>query len=115
MNRIEIDINAGGRGTCIVDGVDISHLVGGVSIQTKPGELSRIELSVPADFKWTGEAEVTFSRSGVGTEWVKQFIGHPEFKIRVKEASSQLGMGVSVSDITLQVLAEIMEEANGAH
>ena len=59
--KIFIDVDAIGRGKVIVDGIDVAKYVSGITVATQAGELSKVQLHIPANFAADMIADVDVS------------------------------------------------------
>jgi hypothetical protein len=58
MAKVQININASGQGSVLLDGKDISSNVSGLNVRIRAGELTRVFLVLAADTEIETDAEI---------------------------------------------------------
>lgn len=56
--KIEITLDAGGRGKLVVDGTDFSHCVSAINVKSRPGKLTTVYVALVGDVEIKCDGEV---------------------------------------------------------
>jgi hypothetical protein len=59
FSKIQINVNATGIGTIIVDGKDISGMVSGANVRIRAGKFTRVFMQLTADVVVDAEGELS--------------------------------------------------------
>lgn len=105
ISRFEINLGATGRGSIVVNDVDIADQVTGLALVARPGEVTKLTLELVGEGPIEGLGEVTLVRSSATLAAFLRNIDPDELE---KAALGRLG-GLGDGNLTaamLEVLAE---------
>lgn len=70
--KVLIDVAVNGRGKVIIDGMDLSKYVSGVTVEMQVGKVTKVYLAIPAHCALDVVADVQLSISAFGEEVSKE-------------------------------------------
>lgn len=58
INKIELNVGLAGKGSVIIDGKEVGHMVTGINVRIRPGKITRVFVSMNADLEMKAQAEI---------------------------------------------------------
>lgn len=109
ISKFELNVGATGQGSVVLDGVDISAKVTGLSLVSRPREVTKLTLELVADGPVEGFGEVLVVRS---SETLTAFLANIDPDELEQAALARLG-GLGDGSLTAAMLTVLAEWADG--
>ena len=114
IRQVELDLNAFGHGTCVIDGVDVSSFVGRVTVDadSRGDTLTRVYLELAAGHQITAELEALVSVKSDPDAEILAFLRNCDAIALEAEAMAKLdGLNGTITSPTVAILATLQEWA----